>query len=238
MFSGKYAHYQRLKALVTLAGTGRCASRPLARRYAQGNNLKPYFFLILCFLFVASVQAGTQDILPLMDQNNVLISLTNSCPADLFVDPEQQYQDFIGFCGQDMESCFSKCIEGSANHCFGLANSLQSTELDHKYSERLFSLACSQGLVTSCTNRASGIMRHNPENKACFVRSFELTCKKKDPWGCTMYGFLLARGIGIDKNHELALKVLKIGCTYGLEDPACENALAIEQEIKSAQSKN
>jgi TPR repeat protein len=200
--------------------------------------LKPYLFIIFSFILATLSQAGTKNILPLMDQNNILMSLTNSCPADLFVDPEQQYQDFIGFCGHDMDSCFAKCVEGSASHCFGLANNLESTELDPKYSERLFSLACSKGLVTACTNRASGIMRHNPENKACYVRSFELTCKKEDPWGCTMYGFLLARGIGIDKNHELALKVLKVGCTYGVEDPACKNALAIEQEIKGAQPEN
>ena len=194
-------------------------------------------FLNLCFFLITvplAALAQSGDILLVMENTKELKLLDNSCPYEIFKESEIQYRDYIQFCSNDMQLCLNKCIKGSANHCYGLANNLQVEKWDKVYSERLFSMACKQGLVTACTNRAAGIMRYNPDKKECYAKSFKLTCDKNDAWGCTMYGLVLSRGIGLEKNQKLALKVLKTGCMHGIDDEACKYAKAIEEDILSA----
>jgi len=189
------------------------------------------------FLIALSLNAFAQssDILQLMENTKELKLFDNSCPYEIYKEPEIEYRDYIQFCSNDMQLCLNKCIKGSANHCYGLANNMQSEKWKKVYSERLFSMSCEQGLITACTNRAAGIMRFNPERKECYAKSFKLTCNKNDAWGCTMYGLVLSRGIGLKKNQKLALKVLKTGCIYGTDDEACKYAKAIEEDISNSE---
>lgn len=199
--------------------------------------MKYIFVILINVLMLTSAHAEIKDILSSIDNNEMLASLNNSCPAEIYSEPEKKYQDYIYHCKTDMKSCLSKCMDGSSNHCFGLANNLQTDSIDKKYAEQLYSLACKQGLITACTNRAAGIMRFNPDDKECYAKSFKLTCSKSDAWGCTMYGLVLSRGIGFEQDNELALSVLKTGCKYGVEDEACKYAKAIEQDIEDSKSK-
>ena len=51
------------------------------------------------------------------------------------------------------------------------------------------------------------------------------------PWACTMYAFLLSRGIGLRQDKDLALKVLGKSCKYGANDEACIYGTRLKQEL-------
>ena len=197
----------------------------------KGAKLKYLVIIILNILFLSCARAEVEGVLSLIDTHEELKSFDNTCPVKIYRNSAQEYKDYISACSTEMKVCFNKCLEGSSNHCYGLANNLQSDTIDSKYAERLFSKACQQGLVTACTNRAAGIMRFSSERKECYAETFKLTCSKSDAWGCTMYGLILSRGVGLAKDTNLALKVLKTGCKNGSEDKACQYAKAIEKEI-------
>ncbi len=192
--------------------------------------------LIVNIFVFSSAYADIVGVLSSIDNLKAFSSLDKSCPADIYKGPEQEYKNLISFCATDMKFCLNECLGGSSNHCFGLANNLHSDNIDKKYAERLYAMACQQGLIMACTNWAAGVMLFNPDNEECYARSFELTCGKSDAWGCSMYGLVLARGIGFDKDHELALKVLKIGCKDGINDDACKYAKSVEKEIHDTMS--
>lgn len=193
-----------------------------------------YFSIFILTMFpLLFAHAEIENLLSTIDSHGELYSIENSCPAALYNDPEKNYKNYIAICATGPTSCLSKCLKGSSNHCFGLANNLQAEEVDKKYAEKLYALACKQGLVTACTNRAAGMMRFSPERKKCYAQSFKLTCSKSDAWGCTMYALVLSRGIGIEKNRDLALAALKTGCKHGIEDEACRYAKELEREILS-----
>ena len=193
-----------------------------------------YLFIFLLTAFpLLSAHAEVENLLSAIDGHGEFGLVENSCPVALYSDPEKKYENYISICATDSTSCLSKCLKGSSNHCFGLASNLQNEDIDKKYAEKLFALACKQGLVTACTNRAAGMMRFSPERKECYAQSFKLTCSKSDAWGCTMYAFVLSRGIGIEKNTNLALAALKTSCKHGIEDEACRYAKELEREILS-----
>ena len=189
------------------------------------------FLLTILPLFFA--HADVKNLLSTIDSHGEFELIENSCPAALYSGPEKKYENHISTCAADSTSCLSKCLKGSSNYCFGLASHLQTEEVDNKYAEKLYALACKQGLVTACTNRAAGMMRFSPERKECYAQSFKLTCNKSDAWGCTMYALVLSRGIGIEKNTNLALAALKTGCKHGIEDEACRYAKKLKSEILS-----
>jgi TPR repeat protein len=43
---------------------------------------------------------------------------------------------------------------------------------------------------------------------------------------------LLSRGLGVEQNDALALKVLEKSCKYGDSDPACRAAKALRAKIE------
>ncbi len=187
----------------------------------------------LTFLFFSNI-ALAEDIKEKISSSSELSKLTGVCPADIFSGKEVDYVDLQPVCNNNQQSCLNKCIEGSANHCFSLAYTIQKGTIeDVGYTDILFLKACKEGLVTACTNIAAGLMQYAPKNQGgCFKRSFELTCRKGDAWGCTMYGLLLHKGIEVEKNNDEALKVLEVGCKNGIEDSACQYAKSIEKLIE------
>jgi hypothetical protein len=98
---------------------------------------------------------------------------------------------------------------------------------DNPVSEALFLRACTLGIVSGCTNRAAGMDRPD----ACAIRTFQVGCDRDDPWACTMIGFHLIRGIGIAQDRERARQALAKSCRFGEDDPACEYAKRLLNEI-------
>ena len=101
--------------------------------------------------------------------------------------------------------------------------------------EALFQRACSLGVASGCTNRAAGMLRaagtSDHRLDQCAAATFAKACELEDPWACTMYASHLVRGAGVNKDAKLALRVLEKSCKYGKDDPACENAMQIREEI-------
>ena len=104
-----------------------------------------------------------------------------------------------------------------------------------RYSEALFLKACSLGSVSACTNRAAGIQKiEGDKGLDCALRTYEKACELEDPWACTMLGFHLADGKGVEKDLQGALQVIQKSCLYGDQDPACRNALILKKQIETA----
>jgi len=152
----------------------------------------------------------------------------DKCPADAMPAQETRVYFSTKTCAAAPEACLRSCQTGDANDCFAAALVLQ--EIRHTpVSEALFLRACALGIVSGCTNRAAGMER--TEGQACAIRTFQKGCDRDDPWACTMIGFHLIRGIGIAKDRERARQALSKSCRLGDDDPACENAKRLMNEI-------
>jgi TPR repeat protein len=132
-------------------------------------------------------------------------------------------------------SCLSRCSEGEAGACYWLGYELQQGHAESSVSELLYQRSCRLGIASGCTNRAAGQLADHPNDakaQACAAQTFAKTCSLDDPWGCTMYGFHLSRGIGVAQDRQLALKVLNKSCRYGTDDPACSSGMRLKDELQ------
>ncbi|NBF04941.1 sel1 repeat family protein [Pseudomonas sp. Fl5BN2] len=136
-----------------------------------------------------------------------------------------------------LDSCMSRCEAGNGNDCYWLGTTLQQAAGPAATYEPLYQRACSLGLVSGCTNHAAGLLKAQPDSEAtrqCAVQSFAQACDLDDPWACTMYGFHLSRGIGVQADVKQALKVLEKSCKFGIDDPACSGARQLQEDIRAA----
>ena len=195
--------------------------------------MRKLLHIIVTVFFSCSVMASDNDLYLAIENNPIFIGVEESCPAQYLGEESTRavFNNHYDVCSKRKLYCLSKCEKGSANHCAGLAFAMQSENAPKIYFERLYALGCKLGSISSCTNRAAGIMRYEKSRLSCSVETFRLTCSDRDAWGCTMYGLLLSRGIGVEKDVELALKVLKTGCINGPEDEACKYAKSLMGEI-------
>jgi hypothetical protein len=152
----------------------------------------------------------------------------DQCPADLLPGQQGPQQFSIDTCAADVERCLARCQTGDAGHCYAAALVLQNVRKT-VVSQALFQRACASGLVSGCTNRAAE-MDSGP-GQACAIRTYGLACERDDPWACTMMGFHLLRGIGIDKDPERARKALAKSCRFGDQDDACRFAKGLLKEV-------
>lgn len=134
------------------------------------------------------------------------------------------YKDFSKSCAENEVVCFEECKACSANHCFNLAYVLQARAFNSPIADRLYAMACKKGHVSGCTNFAAGLMRFSPEKNKCYANSFRMTCERRDAWGCTMYGFVLHKGDGVQKDLEKAMNALDGSCAIDPEHEACSYA--------------
>ena len=162
------------------------------------------------------------------------------CPLDVIPDSETEIEYGSAGCLENAETCFDKCKNNDGNACYALALLIQEKkDIFQKQSEFLFLRACKLGVVSGCTNRAAAIFNlkeADEKSVKCAVDTFEKTCEKDDPWGCTMFGFALMQGKSRPKNPEKALEILAKSCKYGDADDACKMAKQLIQEIKKSQT--
>ncbi|MGK7929654.1 MAG: sel1 repeat family protein [Spirulina sp.] len=162
----------------------------------------------------------------------------SECPGDVMPASESRIQHSAKDCALNPEDCLQSCIAENGSACYGLALLFQERKIESQYSEALFLRACKLGIASGCTNRAAGMLNLERENNdsaalSCIARTFEKTCDRKDPWGCTMYGFVLSQGIGCDRDIEKALEVLPLACERDSRDPACQHARSLEQLLRN-----
>lgn len=157
------------------------------------------------------------------------------CPVDVM----PQTETFPNYpeenCDQNPLECYERCKNENGNACYGLAITLQKKlGIELIEAEALHLRACKLGVVSGCTNRAAAKLNleaDNSESVKCSVDTFEKTCEKDDPWGCYMYGYVLAYGKGIEENLDKSLSVLSKACKYGIRDEACKSAQELEKQI-------
>ena len=150
------------------------------------------------------------------------------CPADLMPTQEISQQFSIEGCSADIARCLERCRAGDAGNCYSAALVLQKVT-NGPVTAALFQRACASGFVSGCTNQAAGMDSGGGES--CAIRTYGLACDRNDPWACTMIGFHLTRGIGVDKDHERARKALAKSCRFGDDDDACRSAKSLLKEI-------
>lgn len=109
---------------------------------------------------------------------------------------------------------------------------------EQRLSEALFLRACKLGSDSGCTNRAAGILLLEPQRAdrlTCSARTFEETCRRRDAWGCTMYGSALLYGHGVAANAEHARAVLPFACSLDEADEACLKARLLLEQLDAAE---
>jgi hypothetical protein len=184
------------------------------------------------------VKITTQKVIENLKNQPAWLYPADECPADLIPSIEKETEYLSEGCVNDPLKCLNKCEKNDANACYSLALLLQDYQgIEQQYSEPLFLRACKLGIVSGCTNRAAAKLNleaANADAVKCAVNTFEKTCDKDDPWGCTMFGFALAQGTGREKNFDLAIEALNKSCKYGDDDPACQQAKRLKEEIEKA----
>ena len=157
---------------------------------------------------------------------------SDDCPADVV--PERDDARVVAdLCLPRLLNCLSGCEDGDDTLCQSAALAVQDLG-DPDGAEALFLRACRLGNMSGCTNRAAGILTYGSgeeEGLRCATRTFEKTCEAGDPWGCTMLGLHLVRGIGIDPDYERAQNVLRLACEVDETDPACAAARETASQI-------
>lgn len=162
----------------------------------------------------------------------------DACPADVIGARDVKPRLRSEGCDIDLGRCVQRCKSDDANACYAAALRVQEIGTDERYSEALFLRACKLGVASGCTNRAAGMLNFDAasaQRDTCTARTFELTCDRHDPWGCTMFGRALESGVGVKKDLVRAAAVLPGGCSAGMTDPACQAAIQIMSRIKSEQ---
>ena len=155
----------------------------------------------------------------------------DQCPADLMPAHENSALDFsLERCSAAPEQCLAACRTGTAGDCYAMAIVFQKARRENDViAQTIFQRACMLGVVSGCTNRAAA--KDMEQNNTCAVRTYGLACDLNDPWACTMVGFHLIRGIGIEKNPARARQALAKSCRFGDGDDACRASKALLKEI-------
>jgi hypothetical protein len=152
----------------------------------------------------------------------------DQCPADLMPARGGPLRYSIESCSADVVQCLERCRAGDAGNCYSAAIVTQRIR-NSPVSQALFQRACASGIVSGCTNQAAG-MESGP-GQSCAIRTYISACDHDDPWACTMIGFHLTRGIGVDKDHDRAKQAFAKSCRFGDDDDACRAAKSLLKEI-------
>lgn len=174
----------------------------------------------------------------ILDENPKWLPSNTVCPTE-FRNEQVLDVDYTSYrCDRNPLHCLTKCQNEDGTACYGLALILQKK--NEELADRLFLRACKFGDASGCTNNAAGRLKNaekNSEQLDCIADSFEMSCEKNDPWGCTMFASLLIRGEGVEVDLQKALKALSKSCKYGLDDPACKKAKELKEEISQLKAK-
>jgi len=198
--------------------------------------MKYLYVLVLSIGLINVAIADSTDndkLQKLLSKADAWLLATDACPADVLTAAvDSGYKK--GFCDGQIKNCLNKCEAYEVSYCYNLAVTLQKPEYEQfeRYSEALFLRSCELGSISGCTNRAAGMQTAlGDEALGCAIRTYKKSCEFDDPWSCTMYGYHLYLGKGVEKNLEQALKALSKSCKNGIKDPACSNAKEIEKRI-------
>lgn len=186
-------------------------------------------------------KASVQNVVDAQRKNKEWMSI-DSCPFERMSDKSRRPDFSKSDCAGNPEGCLKRCDAKDADACYFLANLIQEHDtIENDVAEVLYQRSCELGITSGCTNRASGIFEKNEvEGLKCAARTFEKTCSLEDPWGCTMYGLVLAEGIGREKNVPEALNTLRKACDVSIDKNggACKRANELRVAIARLEKPN
>lgn len=161
----------------------------------------------------------------------------DACPAEAVGLTAAPSEPFAELCAAGLDGCLARCQGDDATACYAAALEVQAEGGRPRLEGALFLRACALGHASGCTNRAAALatsVTSTPEEDACAARTFEISCARRDPWGCTMLGRGLAEGLGVDRDVERARAVLPRACEADQADPACEAARALLHDLEAS----
>lgn len=169
------------------------------------------------------------------DQPNWLYSpAENACPADVMTDQPAPVRYLSEVCVENPNKCVEGCKSGVANDCFAMALAVEPIRGQTKLADRLFYRACSLGVVSACSNRASSMPA---DESACQVRTYEKACNRSDPWACLTLGMYLARGMGVQRDLPRARRLITESCELVDDEEWCAYGLDMLMEIDRIEKK-
>jgi hypothetical protein len=158
----------------------------------------------------------------------------NACPADVMTDYRVPVRYLGEVCIENPKKCVEGCKSGNANDCFAMALAVEPIRGQTRLADRLFYRACSLGVVSACSNRASSMAA---EESACQVRTYEKACNRSDPWACLTLGMYLARGMGVERDLPRARKLITESCELVDDEEWCAYGLDMLMEIDRIEKK-
>jgi TPR repeat protein len=158
----------------------------------------------------------------------------NACPADVMTDQPAPVRYLGEVCIENPKKCVEGCKAGGGNDCFAMALAVEPIRGYTKLADRLFYRACSLGVVSACSNRASSM---NTDETACQVRTYEKACNRSDAWACLTLGMYLARGMGVERDLPRARKLITESCELVDDEEWCAYGLDMLMEIDRIEKK-
>ncbi len=167
------------------------------------------------------------------------------CPAEIANSARPLWRSLVpgepldrGTCGEDIKACYRICMEDrNASACLALGYTLEAASpvVPQRWAQMLFAQACAAGSSGGCTNRAAGIRNGQyggdplsdadvDDLRRCFLRTFTLTCRDGDAWGCTMLGQSYQYGEGAPADMLMAKRFYEKSCSIAEDFPACDFA--------------
>lgn len=156
----------------------------------------------------------------IQDQRNNKVWMAEAqCPADSRPEADRRPKLSASECSDNPGACLAACDRGSADSCHALARLIQDhAAVDNDVADVLYRRSCRLGLASGCTNAAARLYDlDGVEDQQCATRTFELSCLKNDPWGCTMNGLALGTGIGRKRDVPAALRSLDKACQIAVD---------------------
>ena len=178
--------------------------------------------------------SATQQVAAAVLQQDAWVGEARLCPSQLMPARAAARSPSATACTTPSSACLARCESGEGEACYWLGQGLQKQHAPDPAYETLFQRSCKLGIMSGCTNRAAGMMHEQSDSTAslqCANRTFEKACAADDPWACTMLGFNLNGGLGVARNPERSLEVLRKSCKFGTDDPACTAAQNLKQQI-------
>ncbi len=158
----------------------------------------------------------------------------NACPADVMTDRPAPIRYLGEVCIEDSRKCVEGCKAGVGNDCFAMALAVEPIRGYTRLADRLFYRACSLGVVSACSNRASSMAT---EESACQVRTYEKACNRSDAWACLTLGMYLARGMGVPRDLPRARRLITESCELVDDEEWCNYGLDMLMEIDRIEKK-
>jgi hypothetical protein len=197
-------------------------------------------FILIPFLLLFAACTPAQDVkdaaetLQREQPKWLYSSPDNACPADVMTDHAAPIRYLGEVCAENPKKCVEGCKAGVGNDCFAMALAVEPIRGYTRLSDRLFYRACSLGIVSACSNRASSM---GTEETDCQVRTYEKACNRSDPWACLTLGMYLARGMGVQRDLPRARRLITESCELVDDEEWCAYGLDMLMEIDRIEKK-